>query len=114
MLNANTLAYSMLSNSRFDGVNVLRYGIAVITRIIQSEMADLLIQGMDLMTQTPLQYVLFTVHTKCSFIQCEAGLGNGQIWGQFTKIITNYHNGIKPSKSYQIYLTSFHTSRNHF
>lgn len=79
----------MLSNSRFDDVNVLRYGIAVITRIIQSETTDLLIQGMDLMTQTPVQYVLFTVHTKCSVIQCEAWLGNGHIWAQLTKIITN-------------------------
>lgn len=104
----------MLSNSRFDDVNVLRYGIAVITRIIQSETTDLIIQGMDLMTQTPVQYVLFTVHTKCSFIQCEAGLGNGQIWDHFTKIITNYYNGIKPSKLYQIYLTSFYISRNYF
>lgn len=46
----------MLS-SRFHGINGLRYNIAVITGIIQSEMTDLLMQGMDVMTGTPGQYV---------------------------------------------------------
>lgn len=52
----NALAYIMLSG-RFHGTNVLRYNIAVITGIIQSEMTDLLMQGMDIMTKTPGQHV---------------------------------------------------------
>lgn len=56
LLMVNTLAYIMLS-SRFHGINGLRYNIAVITGIIQSEMTDLLMQGMDVMTETPGQYV---------------------------------------------------------
>lgn len=52
----NALTYIMLS-SRFHGINGLRYNIAVITGIIQSEMTDLLMQGMDVMTETPGQYV---------------------------------------------------------
>lgn len=39
--------------------------IAVITRIIQSEMTDLLILRVDLITETPVQYVTCTIHITC-------------------------------------------------
>lgn len=90
---ANTLASSMLSIYTFDDVNAPGYGIAVIARIIQSEMTDLLIQGMDEIIETPVQHV--TQHVQCSqsVLFFLITIWNINLWDRFTKI--SKYSGVK-------------------